>query len=41
MDHGLDYYAPQTCLNDQGRRIIVAWQQMWGRTNVTAELQHG
>lgn len=41
IDHGLDYYAPQTCLDDQGRRIIVAWQQMWGRTNVLDELQHG
>ncbi|MBZ6527217.1 glycoside hydrolase family 32 protein [Aerococcaceae bacterium DSM 111021] len=41
IDQGLDYYAPQTCFDDQGRRIIVAWQQMWGRTNILDEQRHG
>ncbi|WP_338490329.1 glycoside hydrolase family 32 protein [Ruoffia tabacinasalis] len=41
IDQGLDYYAPQTCLDDQGRRIIVAWQQMWGRTDIRDQKNHG
>ena len=41
LDYGLDYYAPQTCLDNQNRRIVVAWQQMWERTNVLDEKQSG
>ncbi|MGP6138975.1 MULTISPECIES: glycoside hydrolase family 32 protein [unclassified Jeotgalibaca] len=41
IDHGLDFYAPQTLKDDQGRRIMVAWMQMWGRTFPTDELGHG
>lgn len=40
IDNGMDFYAPQTCLNDEGERIMIAWMQMWDRTNVTHELGH-
>lgn len=41
IDHGLDFYAPQTIRDDQGRRILIAWMQMWQRTYVTSVLGHG
>lgn len=28
-DFGFDFYAPQTTMDDKGRRIIVAWMDMW------------
>jgi len=28
-DVGFDYYAPQSLLDDKGRRIIIAWQNSW------------
>ena len=31
IDGGLDFYAPQTCLNSENERIMVAWMQMWQR----------
>ena len=30
IDYGLDFYAPQTLLAPDGRRIMVAWMQNWG-----------
>ena len=41
IDGGLDFYAPQTCVNDQGERYLVAWMQMWHRTIPPHELGHG
>lgn len=29
LDHGHDFYATQTILDEQGRRIVVAWFDMW------------
>lgn len=29
IDYGLDFYAPQTTLSPDGRRIMVAWMQSW------------
>lgn len=29
LDYGFDYYAPQTIVDDQGRRIVIAWMAMW------------
>ena len=29
IDYGLDFYAPQTLLAPDGRRIMVAWMQNW------------
>ena len=30
IDYGLDFYAPQTLLSPDGRRIMIAWMQNWG-----------
>lgn len=30
IDYGLDFYAPQTLLSSDGRRIMIAWMQNWG-----------
>ncbi|MHC5227218.1 glycoside hydrolase family 32 protein [Enterococcus sp. LJL99] len=40
IDSGLDFYAPQTCLDAQNRRIMVAWMQMWARNMPTNDLGH-
>jgi beta-fructofuranosidase len=29
IDGGLDFYAPQTVLSPDGRRIMIAWMQSW------------
>lgn len=29
IDHGLDFYAPQTVEAADGRRIMIAWMQSW------------
>lgn len=29
LDYGLDFYAPQTLLTMDGRRIMIAWMQTW------------
>lgn len=29
VDFGFDYYAPQSLLDDKGRRIIIAWLNSW------------
>ena len=29
IDYGLDFYAPQTLLTLDGRRIMIAWMQNW------------
>ena len=29
LDYGFDFYAPQTLVDDQGRRIMIAWMAMW------------
>ncbi|UQF37538.1 glycoside hydrolase family 32 protein [Vagococcus lutrae] len=41
IDSGLDFYAPQTCEDDEGQRIMVAWMQMWDRNMPTNDLKHG
>lgn len=33
LDYGLDFYAPQTLLTEDGRRIMIAWMQSWD-TNI-------
>lgn len=40
IDFGLDFYAPQTLEDDQHRRIMIAWMQMWHRTLPTHDLDH-
>lgn len=29
IDYGWDFYAPQTCLLHDGRRLMIAWMQAW------------
>lgn len=31
-DYGLDFYAPQTTLTPDGRRVMVGWMQYWDST---------
>lgn len=32
IDSGIDFYAPQTMLTPDGRRVMVAWMQAWSNT---------
>ena len=29
VDYGIDFYAPQTILTDDGRRVMIGWMQNW------------
>lgn len=40
IDYGFDFYAPQTLIDDKGRRIMIAWMQMWDRNFPTNDLNH-
>jgi beta-fructofuranosidase len=31
LDHGFDFYAPQTLQDEQGRRILIGWMPMNGK----------
>ena len=33
IDYGTDFYAPQTTLTPDGRRVMVAWMQNWATVN--------
>lgn len=33
IDNGIDYYAPQTVLTPDGRRIMIGWMQNWDTCN--------
>lgn len=37
LDGGFDFYAPQTMRLPDGRRVLIAWKLMWGRTIPTAK----
>lgn len=41
IDLGQDFYAPQTALAPDGRRIMIGWMQMWGEAPPTSYLKHG
>lgn len=41
IDHGPDFYAPQTTTLPDGRVVLVAWMQMWERSIPTHDLGHG
>ena len=34
IDYGLDFYAPQTLLTPDGRRVMIAWMQYWDSVNI-------
>jgi beta-fructofuranosidase len=40
LDYGFDFYAPQTLIDNKGRRIMIGWMQMWERSIPTAQLGH-
>lgn len=41
IDYGLDFYAPQTCLAPDGRRLMIAWAFCSGRVSPAHTLGHG
>lgn len=41
LDWGFDFYAPQTALAPDGRRILIAWMDMWEQSYPSADLGHG
>lgn len=38
IDHGIDFYAAQTVLTPDGRRVMIAWMQNWD--SVTESPEH-
>ena len=34
IDYGLDFYAPQTLVTKDGRRVMIAWMQYWNSVEV-------
>lgn len=41
LDYGPDFYAPQTLTHPDGRVLLIAWMQMWKRSNPTHALGLG
>ncbi len=35
IDYGIDFYAPQTLLTPDGRRVMIGWMQNWDTCKVT------
>ena len=33
IDYGIDFYAPQTILTPDGRRVMIGWMQNWDTCN--------
>ena len=36
IDYGIDFYAPQTVLTPDGRRVMIGWMQNWDAANLSA-----
>lgn len=36
IDYGIDFYAPQTVLSPDGRRIMIGWMQNWDTCSLRA-----
>lgn len=34
IDYGIDFYAPQTVLTPDGRRVMIGWMQNWDACNL-------
>lgn len=34
VDYGIDFYAPQTLIAPDGRRIMIGWMRNWATTNM-------
>ncbi|RCW44854.1 glycoside hydrolase family 32 protein [Paenibacillus prosopidis] len=39
IDCGFDFYAPQTTIDDKGRRIVIGWMETW-ETEIPTQLGH-
>ncbi|WP_341279906.1 glycoside hydrolase family 32 protein [Paenibacillus sp. FSL H8-0537] len=39
VDFGFDFYAPQTALDPQGRRIVIGWMETWEQ-EIPTQLGH-
>lgn len=37
VDYGIDFYAPQTVLTPDGRRVMIGWMQNWDTCNLHTE----
>ena len=37
IDYGIDFYAPQTVLTSDGRRIMIGWMQNWETCSIRSE----
>lgn len=37
VDYGIDFYAPQTVLTPDGRRIMIGWMQNWDTCNMRSQ----
>ncbi len=37
IDYGIDFYAPQTVLTPDGRRIMIGWMQNWDTCNFRSQ----
>lgn len=37
IDYGIDFYAPQTILTPDGRRIMIGWMQNWDSCSINPE----
>ena len=35
VDYGIDFYAPQTILTPDGRRVMIGWMQNWDTVKLT------
>ena len=35
IDYGIDFYAPQTILTPDGRRVMIGWMQNWDTSKIT------
>lgn len=41
IDNGFDFYAPQSILTKEGKRVMIAWMNMWDTNYPLHELGHG
>lgn len=37
VDYGLDFYAPQTTVTPDGRRVLIGWMQAWESSHLNLE----
>ena len=37
IDYGIDFYAPQTTITPDGRRVMIGWMQNWDTCNLSRD----